>query len=79
MTNQLKARALFQVLSLAPMNESESRFRELADAGDAAGFWSYYQGCMKNAAMDERIEKQGLVSFRMLRPVMDAVYEIKSS
>jgi hypothetical protein len=78
MTNALKAGALFKVLTLAPMNESEPTFRRFAEAGDVDGFWAYYQVCLKNVAMDERIEKQGLVSFRMLRSAMTALYSLSA-
>lgn len=80
MTAQLKASVLFQILSLAPMGESETRFKKLAADADVDGFWNYYQGCMRAMPdMDARIEKQGKVSFRMLRPAMEAVYRTAPS
>lgn len=79
MTSRLKAQLLFQILSLAPMKESEPRFRQLRDAGDVEGIWSYYAGCLRTPSMDEKIEMQGLTSFRMLKPAMEAIYSLRST
>ena len=75
MTSKLKAKILFQILSLAPMQESEAQFSRLAANGDVEAFWRFYEACLSSKPeMDEQVEKQGKVSFRMLRPAMDAVY-----
>jgi hypothetical protein len=78
MTSKDKADVLFTILTLAPMAESRDRFRRLADAGDVAGFWKYYETCLKNPSRDQQIEQQGLVSFRMLRPALQAIYDLPS-
>jgi hypothetical protein len=78
-TSRLKARAMFQVLSLAPMERSEPRFRALADAGDIEEFWRYYENCMRTKPeLDVQIEERGQPSFRMLRPAMEAIYAVAS-
>jgi hypothetical protein len=77
MTPKLKAAAMFKVLSLAPMGQAEDRFREFAKRGDVEGFWDYYEGCLRNLpTTDERIEKAGKVSFRMMKPALEALYRL---
>ena len=75
MTDRLTTTILFQILRLAPMGASEARFLKLASAGDPEDFYVYYQRCLEDFPdLDDEIEKAGRISFRMLRPAMDAVY-----
>jgi hypothetical protein len=75
MTNALKAAAMYRVLSLAPMRDSKARFLQLAQEGKVDAFWKFYEGCMRTQPeRDAQIEKAGKVSFRMLKPAIEAIY-----
>jgi hypothetical protein len=80
MNDKLTTKVLFQILSLAPMGESAARFKELAEAGNAVAFWKYYESCMHRMPdLDAKIERNGQISFRMLKPAMEAVFTASRS
>ena len=77
MTQGVKAKVLFAVLSCAPMGRSKERFKKYAQEGDVEGLWTYYQRAMSARPDVKRgVETSGEVSFEMLRSAMDAIYHL---
>jgi hypothetical protein len=75
MNDKLTTQVLFQILSLAPMGDSAARFQALVEAGNPVAFWKYYESCLhRMPELDAKIEKAGQISFRMLKPAMEAVF-----
>jgi hypothetical protein len=77
MDPKLKARILFQVLSLSPATTSMGDFALYARTGDVERFWRYYTNSL--AAEQERgrrIEQNDAISFEMLSPAMEAIYRL---
>lgn len=77
MTALHKARVLYGILQWAPMVNSRPDFKRYSEAGDVDGLWAYYQNAMRSRPEVKRsVERSGEVSFEMLRPAMEAVYNL---
>jgi hypothetical protein len=80
MDPKLKARILFQILSLSPATKSMENFGRYAQSGDVEQFWRYYKNSLaKEHERGRRLEQSEEISFEMLRPAMEAVYELDTA
>ena len=53
-------------------------FESAMRRGDLAAFWDHYQEALKTSTLDEKLKvaSNGEVSFEMIEPAMQAVYDL---
>ncbi len=78
MTQAQKLRTLLAILDCAPAAHAMTVFESAARRGDLSAFWDHYQEVLGKSA-DEgtlRIASNEEISFEMIEPAMQAVYDL---
>ena len=78
MTKAQKLRTLLAIVECVRAASAMTVFESAARRGDIAAFWDHYLEVLERATHDERLEvaANGEVSFKMIEPVMQAMYDL---
>ncbi len=78
MTQAQKLRTLLAILDCAPAAHAMTVFESAARRGDLSAFWDHYQEVLGKSAHEGtlRIASNGEISFEMIEPAMQAVYDL---
>ena len=78
MTKAQKLRTLLAIVECAPAARAMTVFESAARRGDLSAFWDHYQDMLGRSNNEEepKVASNGAVSFEMLKPAMQAVYDL---
>ena len=78
MTKAQKLRTLLAIVECAPAVRAMTVFESAARRGDLAAFWEHFQDVLERSHNKEAltVASNGAVSFEMLRPAMQVVYDL---
>ena len=77
MTKAQKAQVMFAILDCALLPKQRAGFQEHLQGRNPDELWSHYVNSMrKNTRLDDELEAEGKISFRMLQPVMKSCNEL---
>ena len=83
MTTAQQLRTLLAIVECAPAARAMTGFESTARRGDLSVFWNYYQEALKRSKHDKdlhvkdlNVASKGEVSFEMIEPAMQAVYDL---
>ena len=78
MTKAQQLPILLAIVECAPAARAMTRFESAARRGDLSAFWDHYQAALKRSTHDRelKVASKGEISFEMLEPAMQAVYDL---
>ena len=78
MTKAHKLRTLLAIVECVPAAHAMTVFESAARRGDLSAFWDCYQDVLERGKQggDLRVASNGGVSWEMIEPAMQAVYDL---
>ena len=78
MTKTQKLRTLLAIVECAPAASAMTVFESATRRGDLSAFWDHYQDMLGRSKHDGelKVASNGEVSFEMIEPAMQAVYDL---
>ena len=78
MTDAQKLRTLLAILECAPAAQATTVFESAARSGNLSSFWKHYWSALRKSTQHDepQLESKGGITFAMLEPAMQAVYDL---
>ena len=78
MTKAQKLRTLLAIVECVPATHTMTVFESAMRRGDLAAFWDHYQEVLRRSTPEEELTvvPNGAISFEMIEPAMQAVYDL---
>ncbi len=78
MTTTHKLRTLIAIVECAPAAHAMTVFESAVRRGDLSAFWDHYQEVLGRSKHEGelKVAPKGEVSFKMIEPAMQAVYDL---
>ena len=79
MTTAQKLRTLLAIVECAPAARAMTVFESAVRRGDLAAFWDHYQDVLGRSSGElPEVVSNGEVSFKMIEPAMQTVYDLST-
>ena len=78
MTKAQQLRTLLAIVDCVPAAGAMTGFESSVRRGDLSAFWDHYQEALGKSAHEGKLNvaSKGAVSFKMIEPAMQAVYDL---